>query len=180
MDSPLTNEALRRRSSQPGLPGSAHSYRRQALPTYEHGLFSGSAARSRAGRRMFLALGLLILAYLSIVTYGNWVSALPFTAIWKSDVSLTVPPACAPVPAASTASTAPGFQSAPHSCAISDMLDDPLVKEYGQNNIRLSRTYEGSGTRVRRMLAKAVSGQPIHIAVVGGSVSWVSGVLIAS
>lgn len=60
------------------------------------------------------------------------------------------------------------------------MLDDPLVKEYGQNNIRLSRTYEGSSTRVRRMLAKAVSGQPIHIAVVGGSVSWVSGVLIAS
>ena len=57
---------------------------------------------------------------------------------------------------------------------MADLVDDPLVKEYGQNNIRLSRTYEGSGTRVRRVLEKALKGEPIKIAAVGGSVSAVS------
>ena len=66
------------------------------------------------------------------------------------------------------------FGQALASCRITDLVEDPLVKEYGQNNIRLSRTYEGSGARVRKMLQKAISGQPIHVAVVGGSVSSVS------
>lgn len=63
---------------------------------------------------------------------------------------------------------------APPSCAVSDLPDDPLVKEYGMQNLRLSRVYEGSGTRVRRVLQKAMRGEKIKIAVVGGSVSAVS------
>lgn len=67
-----------------------------------------------------------------------------------------------------------GFQDALPSCRIVDLPNDPLVKEYGQNNLRLSRTYEGSGTRVRNVLRKALRGERIKIAVVGGSVSAVS------
>ncbi|KAK9898571.1 hypothetical protein P389DRAFT_167095 [Cystobasidium minutum MCA 4210] len=66
---------------------------------------------------------------------------------------------------------APGFESALPSCRVTDLPNDPLVTEYGQNNIRLSRTYEGSGVRVRRVLQKAIRGEPIKIAVMGGSVS---------
>ncbi|CAD6578863.1 MAG: Delta(24)-sterol C-methyltransferase [Cyphobasidiales sp. Tagirdzhanova-0007] len=57
-----------------------------------------------------------------------------------------------------------------------DLADDPLVQEYGQNNIRLSRTYEGTGARIRRVLQKALRGEAIKIAVVGGSVSAGHGV----
>lgn len=70
--------------------------------------------------------------------------------------------------------SAPGFEAALPSCSIADLVHDPLVQEYGQNNIRLSRTYEGTGARVRKVLKKALRGQPIKIAVVGGSVSAVS------
>lgn len=73
-------------------------------------------------------------------------------------------------------SNVPGFQDAPSSCSITDLVNDPLVKEYGQNNIRLSRTYEGSGTRVRKVLEKAQRGEHIKIAAVGGSVSAVSSI----
>lgn len=69
---------------------------------------------------------------------------------------------------------APGFEKGLPSCRITDLLEDPLTKEYGQNNIRLSRTYEGSGNRIRKLLKKALQGKPIKIAVVGGSVSAVS------
>lgn len=68
----------------------------------------------------------------------------------------------------------PGFERAPPSCRLADLPDDPLVREYGQNNIQLSRTYEGSGYRVRRLLEKALRGEPIKVAAVGGSVSTVS------
>jgi hypothetical protein len=70
--------------------------------------------------------------------------------------------------------SAPGFEKALSSCRIYDLPDDPLVQEYGQNNIRLSRTYEGTGQRVRKVLQKALNGQAIKVAVVGGSVSSVS------
>lgn len=75
-------------------------------------------------------------------------------------------------PAASPGA-APGFERALPSCRIADLPDDPLVKEYGQNNIRLSRTYEGTGARVRKILQKAMRGEKIKIAAVGGSVSTV-------
>lgn len=67
-----------------------------------------------------------------------------------------------------------GWNDALQSCRMTDLPNDPLVKEYGQNNIRLSRTYEGSGTRIRRVMEKALRGEKIKIAVVGGSVSAVS------
>lgn len=74
----------------------------------------------------------------------------------------------------SSPAAAPGFERALPSCRVADLIDDPLVKEYGQNNIRLSRTYEGTGARVRQLLQKAMRGEKIKIAAVGGSVSTVS------
>lgn len=71
---------------------------------------------------------------------------------------------------------APGFEDSLPNCRISDLINDPLTKEYGQNNIRLSRSYEGTGQRVRRVLLKALRGEPIRIAVLGGSVSSVGGI----
>lgn len=76
--------------------------------------------------------------------------------------------------AISKSKSVPGWNDALQSCRLVDLPNDPLVKEYGQNNIRLSRTYEGSGTRVRKVMEKALRGEKIKIAVVGGSVSAVS------
>ena len=66
-----------------------------------------------------------------------------------------------------------GFEGALPSCRITDLVNDPLVKEYGQNNLRMSRIYEGSGVRVRKVLQKALRGERLKLAVVGGSVSAV-------
>lgn len=74
----------------------------------------------------------------------------------------------------SNSKNVPGWNDALQSCRITDLPNDLLVQEYGQNNIRLSRTYEGSGTRVRKVMQKALRGEKIKIAVVGGSVSAVS------
>ena len=82
--------------------------------------------------------------------------------------------------AAPSPQAAPGFERALPSCRVSDLIDDPLTQEYGQNNIRLSRTYEGSGARIRKVLQKAMRGETIKIAAVGGSVSTVSGKLLTA
>ena len=84
---------------------------------------------------------------------------------------------CAPAATAPPVKPSPpGFEDSLANCRVADLPNDPLVKEYGQNNIRLSRAYEGTGDRVRRVLQKARSGQKIKIAVVGGSVSTGHGV----
>jgi hypothetical protein len=66
----------------------------------------------------------------------------------------------------------PAFaQTAQPSCRVYDDLDDPFTKEYGRTNLMLSRSYEGSGYRVRKFLRKLQQGKPVKIAVLGGSVS---------
>ncbi|KAK4054321.1 hypothetical protein OIO90_003554 [Microbotryomycetes sp. JL221] len=54
--------------------------------------------------------------------------------------------------------------------------DDPMCLEYGLDNIRLSRAYMGSGTRVRKFLEKAIRGDKVKIGVIGGSVSHGHGI----
>nr|CRX79126.1 hypothetical protein ls5930a1_00171 [Leucosporidium scottii]CRX79202.1 hypothetical protein ls5931a1_00026 [Leucosporidium scottii] len=70
-------------------------------------------------------------------------------------------------PSASFTSTA----SATASCDPC-LLDpsDPLCV-YGTDNIRLSRAFEGSGHRVRRVLEKALRGERVRIGVLGASVT---------
>ncbi|KAG8711820.1 CRISPR-associated endonuclease/helicase Cas3 [Ceratobasidium sp. 394] len=49
--------------------------------------------------------------------------------------------------------------------------DDLLCKEYGRHNLERSRGFEGTNARLKRVLQKAASGQPINIGVLGGSVT---------
>lgn len=55
--------------------------------------------------------------------------------------------------------------------------DDTLCKEYGRHNLQRSRAFEGTNTRLKRVLRKAASGQPINIGVLGGSVTHGHGVV---
>lgn len=48
--------------------------------------------------------------------------------------------------------------------------EDPLCV-YGIDNVRLSRMYQGSGHRVRKVLEKALRGEKISIGILGASVS---------
>ncbi|KAG8768143.1 CRISPR-associated endonuclease/helicase Cas3 [Ceratobasidium sp. 428] len=49
--------------------------------------------------------------------------------------------------------------------------DDLMCKEYGRHNLERSRGFEGTNERLKRILQKAASGQPINIGVLGGSVT---------
>ncbi|KEP55010.1 putative capsule structure designer protein [Rhizoctonia solani 123E] len=49
--------------------------------------------------------------------------------------------------------------------------DDLLCKEYGRHNLQRSRGFEGTNSRLKRVLRKAASGEPINIGVLGGSVT---------
>lgn len=44
-------------------------------------------------------------------------------------------------------------------------------KEYGVENLKLSRAFTGTGNRLRKVLRKAQRGEPIKTGVIGGSVS---------
>ena len=132
---------------------------------------------------------LLLTVLLAVIVY------IAISLLREPGVKLELPPAWSPrniiphrnaphqlvldKPAASPGA-APGFERALPSCRVADLVDDPLVKEYGQNNLRLSRTYEGTGARVRKLLQKAMRGEKIKIAAVGGSVSTVRLPLVQS
>lgn len=60
---------------------------------------------------------------------------------------------------------------AAQSCEVCVVTPDDPLCEYGLDNIRLSRAYEGSGTRVRRVLQRAMRGEEIKIGVLGASVT---------
>lgn len=126
-------------------------------------------ALSRSSRTLiFASAGVVFLYAFSGKLPNESGLHLPDVKIWTSAAS----------PQQAFVATSPkvrGFERAPPSCRVADLADDPLTLEYGQNNIRLSRTYEGSGTRVRKVLQKASDGEAIKIAIVGGSVSTVSG-----
>ncbi|KAM0749799.1 hypothetical protein T439DRAFT_326695 [Meredithblackwellia eburnea MCA 4105] len=47
---------------------------------------------------------------------------------------------------------------------------NPLC-EYGLDNVRLSRSYQGSGFRVRKVIEKALRGETVRIGIIGASVS---------
>lgn len=51
-----------------------------------------------------------------------------------------------------------------------------MCKEYGIDNVRLSRAYLGSGTRIRKFFEKALRGDKVKIGVIGGSVTAGHGV----
>lgn len=133
-------------------------------------------------RQVVLTILLVIAIYLGVSLFSEQGAKLGVGApAWmpKPIIPNRIAHKQAPLMKTPAYAAAPGFESALPSCRVTDLPDDPLVKEYGQNNIRLSRTYEGSGVRVRRVLQKAIRGEPIKIAVMGGSVSTVSTTILA-
>ncbi|ORY85303.1 Isoprenylcysteine carboxyl methyltransferase family-domain-containing protein [Leucosporidium creatinivorum] len=50
-------------------------------------------------------------------------------------------------------------------------IDDRIITEYGETNLRLSKRHEGSRYRLGKVLDKARRGEKIRVAVLGGSVS---------
>lgn len=69
-----------------------------------------------------------------------------------------------------------GSSLATTSCEVCHLdPSDPLC-EYGLDNIRLSRAYEGSGARLRRVLQRALKGEEIRVGVIGASVTQGHGV----
>ncbi|KAM0789618.1 hypothetical protein ACM66B_000424 [Microbotryomycetes sp. NB124-2] len=70
-----------------------------------------------------------------------------------------------------------GPMAATSSCEVCVATpDDPMCQEYGLDNVRLSRSYMGSGARVRKFLEKAMRGEKVKIGVIGGSVSFGHGI----
>ncbi|GAA6035600.1 hypothetical protein JCM8097_004923 [Rhodosporidiobolus ruineniae] len=60
---------------------------------------------------------------------------------------------------------------ATQSCELCHLEPDNPLCEYGLDNIRLSRSYEGSGHRLRRVLEKALRGEEIGVGIIGASVT---------
>ena len=55
--------------------------------------------------------------------------------------------------------------AAPVTCDYCLLNPEDVKCIYGRDNIKLSRAFDGSGVRVRRMLEKAIRGEPIGIGV---------------
>ena len=48
-------------------------------------------------------------------------------------------------------------------------VDQEIVKKFGSHNIRRSRAHTGSGWRVQQKLLAASRGEPLKVALIGGS-----------
>lgn len=57
------------------------------------------------------------------------------------------------------------------SCELCHHSPHRRMCEYGLDNIRLSRAYEGSGARLRKVLARGEQGHAINVGVLGASVT---------
>ncbi|GAA5852466.1 hypothetical protein JCM9279_003458 [Rhodotorula babjevae] len=57
------------------------------------------------------------------------------------------------------------------SCEVCYLNPANPLCEYGYDNIRMSRAYEGSGVRLRKVLAKALRGEEVVVSVLGASVT---------
>lgn len=57
------------------------------------------------------------------------------------------------------------------SCEVCILNPSNPLCEYGLDNIRMSRAYEGSGARLRRVLKRALKGEEIGVGVIGASVT---------
>lgn len=57
------------------------------------------------------------------------------------------------------------------SCEVCHLNPANPLCEYGYDNIRMSRAYEGSGARLRKVLAKALRGEEVVVSVLGASIT---------
>lgn len=88
-------------------------------------------------------------------------------------------PAVQRVRESSSSATADGFAVlnetipalATSSCEVCHLNPANPLCEYGYDSIRMSRAYEGSGARLRKVIAKALRGEEVVVAVLGASVT---------
>lgn len=89
-------------------------------------------------------------------------------------------------PLAGLASSLSSLRRRPHSTFAQHALSSPAATqscevciatpndphcEYGLDNIRLSKSFEGSGQRVRKVLQRAIRGEEVRIGILGASVT---------
>ncbi|GAA5852163.1 hypothetical protein JCM8547_006686 [Rhodosporidiobolus lusitaniae] len=80
------------------------------------------------------------------------------------------PPPSAALAASASSLTDPVLPS--QSCEVCHLdSTNALCEKYGEDSIRLSRAYEGSGARLRRVLEKALRGESIGVGVLGASIT---------
>lgn len=134
-------------SSTPSSPTSPTHLRTKSapLPPYV------PQRKALRGRPIRLALaGLAVFVLLYVTSHVNRVHSI-ISALTEHTVEPTTP-----VPLAC------------ETCVATP--DDPLCS-YGVDNIRLSRMYEGSGHRVRKVIEKAMRGDRVSIGIIGASVT---------
>ncbi|KAK4052316.1 hypothetical protein OIO90_004397 [Microbotryomycetes sp. JL221] len=133
--------------------------------------FKTPSLRSR--RVVAFGIGLSVLAFGALQLASN--VTIPQSLHWiewsKSSTTRTVDGLAVNchVHNGSRASIAAATEQVPPTCE--PCLRNPQDKlcEYGMDNIRLSRAYEGSGHRVRKVIEKALSGQQVRIGLLGSS-----------
>lgn len=64
-----------------------------------------------------------------------------------------------------------GPSRATESCEVCVLEPEHPLCKYGLDSVRLSRAHQGSGSRVQKVLARALAGEPLAIGVMGASVT---------
>lgn len=133
-------------SSRPSSPITAHFRTKSGpLPAYV-------AAQKLRGRPQRIALaGLALVLLLYVISHVTRVHSILVSLTELAVVEATDP--------------------APRSCetCVANPAD-PLCA-YGIDNVRLSRMYEGSGFRLRKVVEKALRGERVSIGIIGASVT---------
>lgn len=132
-----------------------------------------SSAASHRRLRPSLPSIFFLLLHASLFLYWQraWRDSTP-----SPSLSANLPPSALAVSPSSSAVSSSPPTLASQSCEVCHLNPlDPLC-EYGEDNIRLSRQYEGSGARLRKVLEKALKGEEVNVGVLGASVTQGHGV----
>ncbi|KAG9046394.1 cap64-like protein [Tulasnella sp. UAMH 9824] len=124
--------------------------------TKSHGLLS-----SPSGQRALLILGGLVSLF--VVTKVFFPSE-------SSPFALSHPPIATPLVAKNYLNSSK-IEPAPFEFCPFYGPGDTLAQKYGAHNLAKSKVHMGSGGRIQRVIHKALSGLPVTISVLGGSIS---------
>ncbi|ELU43286.1 capsule structure designer protein [Rhizoctonia solani AG-1 IA] len=159
-----------------------------SLPTSLSSVALSSMLRSPRISFVITSLTALYAAIITLFFLGGWVQDGWFNRLFlpirDTNISsfpsqeqhpVSIKPGCIPVTVTAT-KTITSFQTVTPSFPGPAYCDecgkeDLMCKEYGQHNLQRSRGFEGTNSRLKRVLRKAASGEPINIGVIGGSVT---------
>ncbi|KAF8742138.1 hypothetical protein RHS02_03529, partial [Rhizoctonia solani] len=159
-----------------------------SLPTSLSSVALSSMLRSPRISFVITSLTALYAAIITLFFLGGWVQDGWFNRLFlpirDTNISsfpsqeqhlVSIKPGCIPVTVTAT-KTITSFQTVTPSFPGPAYCDecgkeDLMCKEYGRHNLQRSRGFEGTNSRLKRVLRKAASGEPINIGVIGGSVT---------